>query len=46
MRSDKFINKILDMSVLTSQLGGTVPICDDNNKKQDFGLNKMKKSLN
>lgn len=26
IKSDKFINRLLDMSVLTSELGGSIPL--------------------
>lgn len=45
MRSDKFINKLLDMSVLTSELGGSFPLYDENSRNHQNTNNRIKNSL-
>lgn len=45
MRSDKFINRLLDMSVLTSELGGSIPMHDENSRNHQNTNNRIKNSL-
>lgn len=35
IKSDKFINKLLDMSILTSELGGSISMNNNNNNNND-----------
>lgn len=44
IKSDKFINRLLDMSVLTSELGGSIPMNQDKNKQFVNGVENPAKT--
>lgn len=48
IRSDKFIDKLLDMSVLTSELGGSIPMQEEKGRMNNTimnGMSRIKNSL-